>query len=171
MGGCCTKDRSTDTVRSKPSTNGRRDRSRNNPQRRPHQHEVELLDINEANEDQFAVLPGIGRKLAKDIIQYRAQHGPYQHVDDIMKVQGVGPQKMNKIRQKLTVKNAAATPSISEFPWQPLVYTLYLLLDKVKGRNVLRIGTWNLKCFNMEKVNDPVVVETVCLALLHSQYV
>lgn len=118
MGGCCTKDRSTDTVRSKPSTHGTRDRSRNNHQRRPNRHEVpqplQLLDVNEANQHQLAALPGIGQKLAKAIIQYRDQHGPYQHVDDIAKVQGVGSQTMNKIRHKLTVKHAAATPPTSE---------------------------------------------------------
>ena len=131
MGGCCTKDRSTDTVRSKPSTHGARDRSRNNHQRRPDRHEVaqppHILDINEANEHQLAALPGIGPKSAKAIIQYRVQHGPYQHVNDLINVQGVGPQTMSKIQHKLTVKHAAATPPISELPWQPLVYTISIV--------------------------------------------
>ena len=51
------------------------------------------LDLNAATAEDLAELPGIGPELAARIVAYRAEHGPFARVEDIMEVKGVGPGK------------------------------------------------------------------------------
>jgi competence protein ComEA len=43
-------------------------------------------------------LPGIGPVLARDIITYRETHGFYRTIEDVQKVDGIGPAKFEKIK-------------------------------------------------------------------------
>lgn len=56
------------------------------------------VPINTATEEQLDQLPGIGPALAKRIIEYRTEHGPFTSVDDLTKIRGIGPALMEKIR-------------------------------------------------------------------------
>lgn len=56
--------------------------------------ENRLVNINTATLEEFVALPGIGPALAKRIIAYREAHGPFQSIEDLTKVQGIGPQNM-----------------------------------------------------------------------------
>lgn len=62
------------------------------------------IDINHAPAEAFAVLPGIGDILAERIVTYREENGPFQSVDDLLKVEGIGDSKLNAIREYLTVE-------------------------------------------------------------------
>lgn len=62
-----------------------------------------LVDINAAGEDQLMGVPGIGPALAKKIVDFRKQNGPFQRVEDLMKVRGVGEKSFQKLRAYLTV--------------------------------------------------------------------
>jgi len=66
------------------------------------------VDINAASAKQLAALKGIGDKKAQAIVQYRQQHGRFKEVDDLMKVRGVGPKLLARVKrmnaQKLIVK-------------------------------------------------------------------
>ena len=53
-----------------------------------------LLDLNTANEKELQSIKGIGPVLAERIIAGR----PYRTVDDLLKVKGIGPKKLEKIR-------------------------------------------------------------------------
>jgi len=48
---------------------------------------VSGVDLNEASFEELQTLPGIGPKLAERIMANR----PYHKVDDLLKVQGIGP--------------------------------------------------------------------------------
>jgi competence protein ComEA len=48
-------------------------------------------------------LPGIGPVLAQRIIDYREVHGPFQTLEDLLGVDGVGPSLLNKIRDLVEV--------------------------------------------------------------------
>lgn len=61
------------------------------------------VNINLATVDQLDTLEGIGSTRAKAIIQYREQHGPFQSVDDLLQVKGIGPKLLETIRDRLTV--------------------------------------------------------------------
>jgi competence protein ComEA len=64
----------------------------------------ELIDINAATAEQLQRVPGIGETLARRIIEFRAEHGPFEKVDDLLNVQGIGTTTLDKMRPFLTVK-------------------------------------------------------------------
>jgi competence protein ComEA len=61
------------------------------------------VNINAAAESDFEGLPGIGPVLAQRIVDYRAQHGPFHVVEDLMKVPGIGPKKFESLKPYVTV--------------------------------------------------------------------
>ena len=63
------------------------------------------LDINTATQDQLDELPGIGSSKAQQIISYRQQNGPFQKIDDLQNVPGIGPGIFEKIKDLITVNN------------------------------------------------------------------
>lgn len=61
------------------------------------------IDINIANLEELQVLPGIGPVLSARIIAYRTQHGAFISIDSLVKVPGIGKQRIEKIKDKITV--------------------------------------------------------------------
>ena len=47
-------------------------------------------------------LPGIGPATAAAIVEYRTQSGPFGRVDDLLDVPGIGPAKLDAIRDAVT---------------------------------------------------------------------
>lgn len=68
--------------------------------------DIKILDINLAQEQQLITLPGIGEKTAEDIVFYRQEHGPFKSVDELTKVNGIGPKKLEKIKGWIVVKES-----------------------------------------------------------------
>ena len=62
------------------------------------------ININTASKDHLIRLPGIGESYAMRIIRYREENGPFATVDDLQKVQGIGPKKLERLRPFVTVK-------------------------------------------------------------------
>jgi competence protein ComEA len=50
-----------------------------------------LMNINTATTTELEELPNIGPARAQQIVAYRESHGPFQSVEDIMLVSGIGP--------------------------------------------------------------------------------
>jgi len=61
------------------------------------------VDINTASVDQLDVLPGVGPATAAAIVAYRDQHGPFQTIDQLGEVRGIGPSKLDAIRGLVVV--------------------------------------------------------------------
>lgn len=59
------------------------------------------IDINTADEKTLKLLPGVGSVLAKRIIEYRENHGPFSDISDLKKVSGIGEKKFIKIKEYL----------------------------------------------------------------------
>lgn len=57
-----------------------------------------LININTATVDELAILPGIGTILGQRIVDYRAEFGPFEQIEDIMKVSGIKQSVYEKIR-------------------------------------------------------------------------
>ena len=60
------------------------------------------VDINRADSAELQSLSGIGEAKARDIIAYREEHGPFEEIEDIMKVPGIKTALFNRIRDGIT---------------------------------------------------------------------
>jgi comEA protein len=56
------------------------------------------LDINIASEEQLVILPGIGPKKARAIVDYRDNNGPFESVDMLECVHGIGPRTLEGLK-------------------------------------------------------------------------
>ena len=59
---------------------------------------VGKVDINTADAELLETLPGIGETRAQAIIRHREEHGPFQRIDDIVAVPGIGAATMEGLR-------------------------------------------------------------------------
>ena len=60
------------------------------------------LKINSASvEDIYSRLKGIGPKTAQAIVDYRDQFGPFENLEQLMDVKGIGPATIRDIEQQI----------------------------------------------------------------------
>ena len=59
------------------------------------------VDINQANWPEIIQLPGLGETLALRILANRLKQGPFHDLDDLVRVHGIGPKTLEKIRPYL----------------------------------------------------------------------
>jgi competence protein ComEA len=62
-----------------------------------------LLALNRADATQLQDLPGVGPVLAERIVAYREDNGPFQTVEDLLEVPGIGEAKLAAIRDLVMV--------------------------------------------------------------------
>lgn len=62
-----------------------------------------LIPINTAAAPQLEQLPGIGPVLAQSIVEHRERYGPFQQLEDLLEVEGIGPAKLEAIRDLVQV--------------------------------------------------------------------
>lgn len=60
-----------------------------------------LVDVNAAEWPELAQLPGIGPTLAQRIVESRGKAGDFRTIDDLQRVNGVGPRKLEGMRRYL----------------------------------------------------------------------
>ena len=73
----------------------------------PEEVEVTLVDLNTAEAEKLATLPGIGEGLAKRIVAYRMEHGPFEGPEGLLEVSGIGEKKLEELRDYITVSDGA----------------------------------------------------------------
>lgn len=56
------------------------------------------VNINQATLKELTSLPGIGKKRANDIIEYREKNGNFSSIEDVKKVDGIGKDTIEKIK-------------------------------------------------------------------------
>ncbi|MFD7729947.1 helix-hairpin-helix domain-containing protein [Kitasatospora phosalacinea] len=61
------------------------------------------VSLNHAGAEQLDSLPGVGPALAQRILQYRLTHGPFQSLDQLRHVPGIGPRKYEDLKSLLTL--------------------------------------------------------------------
>ena len=69
----------------------------------------EVIDLNAADTYDLDRLPGIGPAKAEAILAYREEHGPFQSVDDLLSVSGIGEVTLENLRPYVAAGGAAET--------------------------------------------------------------
>lgn len=62
------------------------------------------VNINHADSAMLQTLPGIGAGKAEAIIEYRETNGPFQTVEDLMNVSGIGEKTFEKLKDSITIE-------------------------------------------------------------------
>jgi competence protein ComEA len=83
-----------------------------------------VVDLNTADAATLArVLNGVGPAKADAIIAYREAHGPFQHIDELVKVKGIGPATIEQNRSVMSIQpvgaEATGTPTTQPAAPQP----------------------------------------------------
>ena len=63
----------------------------------------ERIDINTAGLKQLQSLSGIGPQLARRIVEYRDQHGPFSSPEDITAVPGIGAKTYQRLCDRIMI--------------------------------------------------------------------
>jgi competence protein ComEA len=73
------------------------------------------IDANTAEWQELALMPNIGEQLAKRIVADRTERGPFQDIDDLLRVRGIGPRTLETMRPFLlplpAIQSTADSPS------------------------------------------------------------
>lgn len=60
------------------------------------------VNVNEASVAELTMLPGIGAKRAQEIQEYAQAH-PFESVDELVNIKGIGEKSLEKLRPFVTV--------------------------------------------------------------------
>ncbi|WP_295734065.1 helix-hairpin-helix domain-containing protein [uncultured Oscillibacter sp.] len=63
------------------------------------------VNLNTAAPEALTALPGIGEELARRIAAYREEHGPFETVEELTKVSGIGQGKLAALEGLVTVED------------------------------------------------------------------
>ena len=63
----------------------------------------EKINLNTATLEELMTLDRIGPKYAQRIIDYRDTYGPFEKIEDIMKVKGIGKGTFQKIKGSIRI--------------------------------------------------------------------
>nr|WP_026049138.1 helix-hairpin-helix domain-containing protein [Bacillus bingmayongensis] len=61
------------------------------------------IQINVAPKEQLEKITGIGPRKAENIMKYREEHGPFQKIEDLLEVDGIGEKSLEKIKDKIII--------------------------------------------------------------------
>ncbi len=59
------------------------------------------MDINQAEWPELTLLPRVSETLARRIVRSRLEFGPFRDNDDLLRVSGIGPKSLERIRPYL----------------------------------------------------------------------
>ena len=62
------------------------------------------VNINAAPAEELSELPGIGPALAVRIVEYRNQNGPFESLEELKAVKGIGDQVFRNVADLITIK-------------------------------------------------------------------
>lgn len=61
------------------------------------------VNVNTASKEQLQTLSGIGPALSQRIVDYRERHRPFERVDELQRVRGIGPKTLASLRSRIVV--------------------------------------------------------------------
>ncbi|PEW02239.1 competence protein ComE [Bacillus cereus] len=61
------------------------------------------IQINKASKEQLEKITGIGSRKAESILKYREEHGPFQKIEDLLEIDGIGAKSLEKIKDQIII--------------------------------------------------------------------
>ncbi|EOO29895.1 comEA protein [Bacillus cereus BAG1X2-3] len=61
------------------------------------------IRINTAAKEQLEKITGIGSRKAESILKYREEHGPFQKIEDLLEIDGIGAKSLEKIKGQIII--------------------------------------------------------------------
>ncbi|EJQ67461.1 MULTISPECIES: helix-hairpin-helix domain-containing protein [Bacillus] len=61
------------------------------------------VQINTASKEQLEKITGIGSRKAESILKYREEHGPFQKIEDLLEIDGIGAKSLEKIKDQIII--------------------------------------------------------------------
>ncbi|MBJ7928051.1 MULTISPECIES: helix-hairpin-helix domain-containing protein [Bacillus cereus group] len=61
------------------------------------------VQINAASKEQLEKITGIGSRKAESILKYREEHGPFQKIEDLLEIDGIGVKSLEKIKDQIII--------------------------------------------------------------------
>jgi len=61
------------------------------------------IRINTAAKEQLEKITGIGSRKAESILKYREEHGPFQKIEDLLEIDGIGTKSLEKIKDQIII--------------------------------------------------------------------
>ncbi|XP_029022290.1 endonuclease/exonuclease/phosphatase family domain-containing protein 1 isoform X2 [Betta splendens] len=156
------------------------------------------ININTATAAQLMSIRGITEKIAKNVVIYREEHGPFKGIEDLVRVNHINSSLLDKIRFQVFVERSRApSPSTNRglansTKSHPSPTSLSIGSDDLDlppggptqmisvrpnvepppglrdGKSVVRLATWSLDGCSCDKANNPGVKEVVCMTLLEN---
>lgn len=65
--------------------------------------DIDLVDINTADQTELESLPGIGTAKAEAILDYRSIHGSFDSIEELLEVEGIGEKLLEKIQDYVII--------------------------------------------------------------------
>ncbi len=81
------------------------------PEARPHRGRI---NVNVAPQEELERLPRIGPVMAQRIIDYRETHGPFERVEELSRVRGIGPKTLERLRPLVVLTTPGPTPAAAD---------------------------------------------------------
>jgi competence protein ComEA len=72
------------------------------------------IDLNEADWPEISQLPGVGETLARRIVESRQAEGPFNDIEELRRVRGIGAKTLERIRPYLVPKPQDANVAAGE---------------------------------------------------------
>lgn len=61
------------------------------------------IRINTAAKEQLEKITGVGSRKAESILKYREEHGPFQKIEDLLEIDGIGAKSLEKIKDQIII--------------------------------------------------------------------
>lgn len=143
------------------------------------------VNVNTATAAQLMSVRGVTEKMARNVVRYRAEHGPFKGVEDLVRVEHINGSLLDRIRLQVFVEPAPGTrpqpsptsPSTGSAdlepppggPSQMISVRPSVEPPRRDGRSAVRLATWSLDGCSCDKANNPGVREVVSMTVLENE--